>query len=784
MFLLSLQVISQSKSQNKGVVSGRVIDENSEAIPYATVSLLNQQAEFVLGAISDEDGYFVIEEAPLETLVLEVSYLGFRKFSAEVPLSKREKKIDVGAIDLAPDAQQLKEIEVTAEKSKYSLRLDKKVFEVGQDVLSQGGSAVEILDQVPLVTVDPGGTIALRGNSQVQILINGRRSGLTMNNALDQIPSANIERVEVITNPSASFDASGSAGIINIVLKKNKDEGFSGQVRAVAGVPAEYQIMPGVNYKNQNINLFGNVRWRYSDYNGIYTTEQETYDGELTSYLSMQEDEDRHDDGRSVYFGGDYYLDDDNSFTLAYYRNETKDTDVTLLDYRLGSNGTDQRVITDGNSEENRSYNQIEANYTHDFETEGEKLSIDFQNDFWDSTKDWLLETEEFSAAGENSRKIRTRSVASSKDYVLQSDYSRPIGEHSRLKVGLKGENRIVSNEYLAELKQTELWENYLGIDNDIDYAERIGAGYIEFGSQWKKIEWQLGLRGEMSAIEIDDAEGSFADSKSYFNLFPSAFASMPLNAKTSIQASYSRRINRPNLWLLYPFQEITDFNMQQIGNPNLDPTYTDGFELALLHMREKTTLSTAAYYKLHNDPFADFLFEQDGGFIAQVINIDQRDELGVELSVKQGVSEFLSISAEINAFHFESKGNHLGKDMSASGKSWTVRAMADLKLPGDLAFSTQFRYNGPEKNALFNYKSATRLDFGLSRDFLDRKLSVGARITNVLDSYRWRLESISSDYKIEQDRSRYGPRFQVNAVYRFNMSERQRIRTQNRGNR
>ncbi|MGK0363331.1 MAG: outer membrane receptor protein involved in Fe transport, partial [Saprospiraceae bacterium] len=378
----SIAIVAQTENLNIGVIKGQLVSVTHEPVAYASISIFDTDEKLIIGTISEENGTFLLEKVTLDTVILDVQFLGYQTYRKELVLSRKIKKINLESIILEEDAKQLEEVVVTAEKSKYSLQLDKKVFEVGKDAMSQGGSALDVLEQVPLVTVEPSGGVSLRGSSAVQILINGKRSGLTMNNALDQIPSDNIEKVEVITNPSASFDASGSAGIINIVLKKNKGEGWNGQIGVRAGTPADYSVTPGINYSGKKINFFSNLRWRYSDYIGRYTTEQQTFSEGNTSFLNQREDENRHDDGRSGYFGADYSFDEQNSITLAYFRAETKDTDLTLLNYNLENNiGGKNDFLRTGNSVEARNYNQIEANYTHEFLRKGEKLTFDFQYD-------------------------------------------------------------------------------------------------------------------------------------------------------------------------------------------------------------------------------------------------------------------------------------------------------------------------------------------------------------------------------------------------------------------
>jgi len=782
----STAIFAQTENLNIGLIKGQLLSTDNQAIAYASVSVFDTNEELLIGTISEEDGTFLLEKVILDTVILDVQFLGYQTYRKELYLSRKTKRINLESITLEEDSKQLEEVVITAEKSKYSLQLDKKVFEVGKDAMSQGGSALEVLEQVPLVTVEPSGGVSLRGSSAVQILINGKRSGLTMNNALDQIPSDNIEKVEVITNPSASFDASGSAGIINIILKKNKGEGWNGQIGLRAGTPADYSVTPGINYRGKKINFFSNLRWRYSDYIGRYTTEQQTFSEGNTSFLNQREDEMRHDDGRSVYFGSDYYIDEQNSITLAYFRAETKDTDLTLLNYNLENPaGGKNDFLRTGNSVEERNYNQIEANYTHEFLRKGEKLSFDFQYDFWNSDKDWNLATTGDFLPANVAQDLRTNNKAGSRDYVLQTDYKRPLKNGNRIELGGKFENRIVKNEYLAESLEDDTWTTFNNIDNDVNYSERIGAAYIQYAGQTGKIEYSLGLRSEYTFIDIEDRESEFTDDNKYINSFPSVNVGYKMSESNSLQFSYSKRINRPSLWALYPFSEITDYNYQSIGNPNLQPAFSDAFEVSYLFVGDKITLNPNIYYRHTTDSFQDFI-ERDaqGTFISKPINIDQRNEAGFEVSLRYQPAKFLRLNSEFNYYGFAEEGTFQDVNLDASGEAWRARVSADFRLPKDIRLQSRFDYWSSEKAAQTTQLATYVLSFSGSKDFFGDKLNFSVRAYNVLDSRARRSITETEDFIIEREGRRNKARYGVSLVYRFNQSSRDRMRRENRGNR
>jgi len=449
--LLSISAFSQN-SQQIGTIQGRIVSKENETLPYASVVLKDSSQKFIEGTVTNENGSFSFDKVAIGTYKMEIQYIGYVTFNRNISISKSERKINLNSIQLKEDAASLDEIVVQGATSEISLKLGKKVFRVGKDLSSQNGSATNVLENVPSVNVSPTGVVSLRGNPNVQIMINGRRSALTQSQALEQLSADVIESVEVITNPSAKYDASGSSGIINIILKKNRKAGMNGQVRLVSGIPDDFRVLGNINYKANKFNFFTNLGMRYTDYEGTYIKQQTNTVNGITTFLNQDEDENRHDDGTLYYLGTDYSFNDKNTLTVAYYRNETKDTDVTYLNYDFSNLGAQtQTLFTTGKSKEERDYNQIEMNYTKLFDKKGKRFTIDFQYDFWNSEKKWKLQTDEIFPSTNAISTIQTRGTGETNDLVFQTDYKTSLSKTANLEIGAKFESRDITNYFLAE---------------------------------------------------------------------------------------------------------------------------------------------------------------------------------------------------------------------------------------------------------------------------------------------------------------------------------------------
>ncbi|MDP5202238.1 outer membrane beta-barrel family protein [Flavobacterium sp. DG2-3] len=768
-------------------ISGKVQDSTTkEALSYVTVTIQDSASKTITAGVTDIQGLFHLEGILTDSATISFSYAGYQNHIQSLILSGKPK-IQLGTINLSTDAVQLKAVEINSQKANISLKLDKKVFEVGKDVLSQNGSAHDVLNGVPSVQVSPAGAISLRGNSNVLVLINGRQSGLTQNNAFDQVAADQIERIEVITNPSSRYDAAGSAGIINIILKKNKKSGFSGQVRLVAGSPNDSRLNPSINYKSNKINIFSNFSIRSSDYEGLYTTNQVTNSTTAPNYMNRVQNEDRHDDGKLLYLGADYFINEYQTITAAFLKNATRDNDKTNLRYNYDSDTEsttpDSLLVRNGKSQEKRDYSQFEFNYTRTFKQKTKKWTIDVQYDWWNSDKKWDLSTKRLLPNEMLYPSIRTSSIGNSRDFLAQTDFIQPIDSISVLEFGIKTEIRTVSSDYLAEEQQDNNWVVYRDIDNDLNYDETITGAYTQFSSKINKFSYMLGLRTEFTNISIKDAENAYNDQKKYNKLFPTVNLSYEFDEST-LQLNYSKRIRRPSLYALYPFNEVTDLNAQYIGNPDLNPSYTDAFEMAFLKTWKTFTLNPSVYYQYEKNYIQDYTYRQDDIFLTTPINIDYEIRSGIELSTLYNPVKWLQINAEMNYFHFKQKGNYMQENLDFSSENFTARLSTQIKLPSKFSFQGRYNFRGEKRNAQTTNNALQSIDFGLSKLLLKDRATIVFDVTNAFNLRQNKSVTTGTDYVIRDNSIPNAARYRLSFVYRFNLIDPKGIRQANDANR
>jgi len=768
-------VLANAQGNKEYTVTGKVIDNTTQqALEYATVTILDTNTNKVLeGGITNEKGDFSLEVAK-GVYTIKVEFISFKSYeSKNVSVAK---DINLGIISLEEDLEALGEVKIVAEKSTVELKLDKKVFNVGKDLLTQGGTVNDILDNVPSVSVDAGGGISLRGNGNVRILINGKPSALVANNGLDQIPAETIEKVEVITNPSARYEAQGTAGIINIILKKNKKGGFSGSVQVGAGDPRDFRANVNLTYKTDKINFFTNVGYRNSNFFGEEITRQVVTNNGIANGLTQFNDEKRNDDAYNIFFGGDYYINEKNTLTASFYHTLLKNTDETRLNYSyLDANGAvDSTISRIENYKEPQNFNRLEMNYVKTFDKEGQKLEMDVQYDFWNDDEQERIRQQRTAPATTEFTTINSDDVESSKDFLFQANFVSPLTETSRLETGLRTEIRRITSDYTVHIDDVVVPT----LDNELDYSERIYAAYAQYGNKIGKFSYLLGLRVEYSDIGIDDEKRLFNDDKDYTNLFPTAHFTYEVADRTDIQLSYSRRINRPAFWHLNPFGGLTDFRNLFTGNPDLDPMYTNAFEAAFLKRWGKFTINPSVYYQ-HTTDFFNFVTNQtdDGNFVTFPVNLDTEDRFGLEVVMTYNPFKWWRLSGEFNFFQYDQKGDFEGQNFDTKDEAWFTRINSRMRFKKGLSMQASFNYTGRNQNGQTLQKAQYFADFAISKDIFGDKGAITLNVRNIFDSRIQDRVVSGENFRLESERKFIGRRIALSFVYRFNRKKGQRDR-------
>jgi outer membrane receptor protein involved in Fe transport len=786
-------------------ITGNVIEKNTkQPLEYATVTVINSKsAKTVAGGITNPKGEFNIDVSP-GIYTIKIEFISFK--SILIKERTLDKSINLGTIALIEDATQLNSVVIRAEKSTVDIKLDKKVYNVGQDMLVKGGTVSDVLANVPSVSVDVEGNVSLRGSANVRIFIDGRPSNaLNMAEALRQIPADAIDKVEVITNPSARYDAEGGAGIINIILKKGKNRGFNGSFIASTGIPETYGISANLNYKTEKLNYFTSTGYDYRTNEGAGVTDSKYFnpDSSVREYIYENRDTKRTRKGISTKTGVEWTITPTTFWTnsISYRKNSGKDEDLVTYD----KSDSQQNFVSysyrlnDGN--DNGKDFEFSSNFIKNFDNEGHKLTIDGSytknKDNEDSTIDGVNLTFPDKATFGT-----TLNSEIQEQFQFQTDYVLPTGEGSQFEAGYKGNFNNLNKDYAIFSSDNGNNPDYF-LSNTLEYKEKINALYTQYGFKVNKFSYLFGLRWEDTNIDVNLIKTNEYNNKRYNKFFPSAFVNYEISSQSNIALSYSKRLSRPRGRFLDPTPNVSSNINSFRGNPDLDPSLTDKFDIGYINRWDKVTLNTSMYFENTVDVFS-FVRYESGEFVdpdldaageaiprtgtpvilSTPINIGKEQRFGFELTLNYSPSKKWKINSSFNLFNTKTTGDFtyinsediaITKNLDNEAFSWFARVNSRLTLPYKIEWQASGTYSGPSNTAQGRDLALYTVNTAFSKDILKDKATIAFNVSDIFNSRKRRSETnlaSVSNYSEFQWRKR---QFNLSFTYRLNSKKTDR---------
>ncbi len=854
--ILSLNIQAQqgkwNQSPDKLLIKGSVIDDiTNQGLQYASVAIYSKLDSSVLGGgLTNENGSFIFEVSGTE-MYAKIDFISYKTLRIDpIPIPEGGREIDLGTLILDQESEVLDDIEITAERSETSFSLDKKVFTVGKDLANQGGTAEDVLDNVPSVTVDIDGNVSLRGSDGVRLLIDGRPSslaGVGNANGLRSIPSNLIEKVEVITNPSARYDAEGMAGIINIVLKKNQAAGFNGAINLSGGYPENAGISANLNYRKNKLNWFVNygLNYRSGPGGGSTIQDQLLYDSDLDTdirQISIQNrEQDRNSISNSVRFGADYFINEKEQLTASLLYRKSDEDNLARIEYRdyiaipsefsipeswtkdldelrsisfddfensLSQDNLDNITSRTDDEIEDETNLQYSLNYRKEFSSREHNLNAVIQYRDKSEIESSLFENR---FAFQNIPTVNQRSNNDEGDntWLIKADYVHPLGKDHKWETGIQSSLREIKNDFLVEDFVESNWISADGLSNNFIYDENIQSAYFIYGNTLNKFGFQLGVRSEHSMINtrLLQSEDGAENKRTFFNFFPSGHFNYHFNDKNALQISYSRRVRRPRFRDLNPFFTFSDNRNFYSGNPNVNPEFTDSYELGQILYLDNFSLSSSIFYRSTDASIQRILAVDnfEGTTLRVPLNIGQIDDYGLDISFSYSGLTWLRIDANWNLFRnqlsvdnaetFDAVYNYYkvvrdfdeGIDAFINQYDFTQNETDNITWNGRLTARFTFwksdlqirtNYRGPRETSQGSRKAAGSLDIGWSKDFLNNKLTVTLSVRDLFNSrkrngitllddffqkskFQWRSRSstLTFSYRINQKKNKSGNR-------------------------
>lgn len=766
-------------SQNGEIkVRGYVSDSLSQsAIAYASILIRDKNSlELINGTSSDENGFFELETFS-EEVIFEVSLIGYQDYIIK-EFEFLNNEVDLGEIRLTPQTDMLKEVELVGEKSTTEFRLDKRVFNVGKDLSSTGASALEVLDNVPSVTVSIEGQISLRGNSGVQILINGKPSVLASDsgNALGTITADMIEKVEVITNPSAKYEAEGTAGIINIVIKKEERKGLNGSFSLNYGSPLNNSGGLSLNKRTERFNLFTQLGSGYRKLPTIFNNKN----------LNLLTQEGVHTQGReyrnevfyNIILGTDYYINPQNVITVSGFYAFEDEEQPSNTNVKIFENQND--LVAEWDREEkteagNPKY-QYELIYKKDFlNDEDHDLILSATGNLFSKrqSSEFSNKTVLGSATFQDQQ---TRTYFREAVHIFKVDYTNPFSEKWTLEAGAQYGDNDVSNDFEVKNDSNGSWVVDPGLTNTFSFSQRVLGIYGTTSYESNLWGLKLGLRMESTAIETNLVNSNQKNNQNFEDLFPTLHSSFKLNTSLSLQAGYSRRIYRPRLWELNPFFNIRNsFNIRQ-GNPDLGSEYSDSYEVSAIYNIPGLSLNFSLFQLFTSNVIEYISRLNDNISVRKPENLGTKKANGIEMNGKLDLTNKIVINGDFNFNAFDRKAYWNEQSFDFKGERWSTRISSKIKLPKEIDVEFAFDYRSNYKTIDGQVSPSRNINFGIRKKVLNKKGVINLSVRDIFATRIQESRALRNNFNII-NRSYAGTFFRLGFSYGFGKGDAMEFR-------
>ncbi|MBY5958736.1 TonB-dependent receptor family protein [Membranicola marinus] len=736
LLILILHVFSAAQN-NTITIKGTVKDQTTGApIPYATVVISDQNTESMIsGAATQEDGTFSVTSNTAD-IFITISFMGYetKKLSN---LSIQNNQVDLGTLALIENSQVLEEVMIVGEKSTMEFDLDKRVFNVGSDISSTGVSALEVLNKVPSVNVDIEGQIQLRGNSGVKILLNGKPSVLAdeESNALGTITADMIERIEVITNPSAKYDAEGTAGILNIILKKEENRGLNGSVTANTGLPDNHSIGLSMNKRTDRFNLFTQLGGGYRSY--PYDRKSENIDRINQTTLVSTGTSYRNELFYNATLGTDYHLNKSNIITLTGNFSYEIEDQPSRTNYNLVDeiNQTSSSWYREETTEAINPKWEYDLQYSKEFEdNEDHLLLFNAQGSFFGKDQSSEFTNSVVEGADFNTDQ-QTRTKFQQADYTFKLDYTNPVNDVITMEAGGQYLINDVGNDYSVSNFADDEWIIDPALTNVFEYNQKVLAGYAT--GAYKKDKWgiKLGVRVENTDLHTLLTNTDEDNLQNYTDFFPTLHSSYKMSDKVSLQAGYSRRIFRPRLWDLNPFFNIRDNYNIRTGNPNLKAEYSDSYELTSIFKLGKATLNASIFHLFTTNMVERVTSFSDNVQTTIPLNVGTNRATGLEMNGKFIAAEWWTLNGDFNWNFYKREGEYENQSFDFNGNRWSSRLMSSLSLPADFELEITGYYRSGYKTVQSDITGSPSVDVGVRKKINKGKFVINASVRDLFDS-------------------------------------------------
>lgn len=745
----------------KGTITGKVVDQSSEVpMEYTSIAIYRMRdSSLVTGTVTNTNGSFVMDDVPFGQYYMEIKFVGYeKKVLRQVILNRETRNLDLGVIQLSLGSERIDEVEIIADQRRVEYKLDKKVVNVSEDLSAAGGTAADVLENTPSVTVDIEGNVSLRGSGNFTVLINGKPTVLDAGDALRQIPASTIQNIEIITNPSVKYDPDGNGGIINVVLKKQVEKGTTGIVNASVGRNNKYRFDALLNRRSGKLNYF--IGGNYSDnvYEGSLYREHVSYNDDGT--------ENHNDaDGDFNFLRGGYQVKAGAGYDFTPKSNLTLETSVGKYSFGIDRSGTSTEYTVPATEEfyflntdimsRNSMYFSGNMSYTQTFDTSAHKLVV--MADVSRSNQDGVEQLEYFFTNEDyeilpliSPEKNRNMETEDESEYRFQADYTKPF-ENGKFEAGYQAriddqKGDVVYQEYDPD---TDVWNSIDNNSSESIFFRNIQGAYVQYAGKLNNIQYQVGIRGEYTYRLIEYANFNSSNTINRIDIYPSLHLARQLENDQQLVLSYSKRVDRPRSYFLDSVPSYVDRNTVRIGNPSLEPEYVHSYELGYQKGWGKNFLAFEAYYRNTINKISRItVFDEDEQLYYQTFtNINEDHVVGSELMANWEFAKWFKLNASTNVYYYGIEGELNGEVIDASNVSWNANTNATFSVTPKTRIQSVLGYHGPSVTPQGRSEGMYYMNLAVRQDLFKRKLSATLQVQNVLGSMKREFTSSGENF-------------------------------------
>ena len=721
LFWAAISYSQAAKETVLGQISGVVMDKDlKEPVPYATVLINNSEGKLVTGDSTQEDGSFTIKNIPAGTYTFQIQFIGYKTYSKQIEIEPGGNLVAIGTVYIEQNATSLADVNIVAERSTIEQKIDRKVINVGKDLTTAGASASDIMQNLPTLSVDQDGNLSMRGNSNVRVLVDGKPTNIPVAQLLKQIPSTSIKSIELITNPSAKYNPEGMSGIINIILRKDSNLGFNGNLNLGANLAKNSRANGSLdlNYRPGKINFYGSLGGN---------TGKRSNTGLITNYSNntLQNLHFLNDNNSYLYkVGMDFYMNDKNTFSIytnqnKYFGDNSGTTNVLFQDNNFPNIYQDFRLKNNNTSS---TYN---FDYKHKFKKEGHNLEFEADynhvNDNQDSYYEFSGDPSYQDYVDNNNNII--------KNTTLNLDYVNPITEKSKLEMGAEARIRNSNNDYAT----TNVNLN----DSRYKYDNSIYSFYTTFGQTLGKWSYQLGARLEKYNVDaVLNTQKIYTDD--YLTVYPSAFLSYQISDMKTAQISFSRRVDRPGLNQVNPVREFSSPRINQQGNPELNPQFTNSIEFNYTQNFKKGNINAGVFYRDIQKEINQAIIvdpEDPSKLLLTFANGSNNSAYGAEISGSYKPFKWWNLSPSLEFYGRNIRGVIAAQDVEVTSSAFNARLNQSFNITDDLTLQLFGYYRGPSEELQFKSDKMYFVNAGAKYNILDNKGTISLYFNDIFNT-------------------------------------------------